>query len=397
MQDSFTEVQHRSWFSRVGQSLKNLLIGLLLLIIAFPLLFWNEGRAVHRSKTLKEGQGVVVTIAANNTSPEHDGALVHMTGTATTEETLTDSVFGVSVRSALKLRRTVEVYQWQEHAEESRTTKAGGGEEVTTTYSYDKAWSPTLTSSKQFKKPEGHTNPERKPFPNQTQPAGNVTIGSYKLTDTLLAKVNPFTPIPLTEMMLENLSTDLVARTHLEDSRFYIGQNPSAPDIGDARVWFESVPPTEISLVSKRIGTTFEPWTSRYGTLELLQLGQQDAATMFADARRSNTLWTWLIRLGGFLLMALGFKVLLEPLAVLADVIPFLGTVLRAGTGFVSLLVAFVLSIVTIAFAWIVYRPLLGIALLVLAGGGWVAGMSAAKKRSAGSSGAPPPPPHPPS
>ena len=192
MQDSFTQVENRSWFSRIGQSFKNLLIGLVLLAIAFSLLFWNEGRAVHRAKTLKDGEGAVVAIAADDTSPDNDGRLVHMTGTATTDETLADSVFGVSVKSALKLRRTVEMYQWNERTEETSKTKVGGGEEVTTTYSYDKAWSDTLTPSRQFKQPEGHANPERMPYPSQTQPAGHVTIGSYKLTDRLLSRINQF-------------------------------------------------------------------------------------------------------------------------------------------------------------------------------------------------------------
>ena len=87
---------------------------------------------------------------------------------------------------------------------------------------------------------------------------------------------------------------------------------------------------------------------------------------MFASARKSNKLLTWGIRIGGFLLMALGLKVLLEPLAVLADVLPIVGSILRVGTGFVALLCSFVLSLITIAMAWIVYRPLLGIALLVV-------------------------------
>jgi hypothetical protein len=54
---------------------------------------------------------------------------------------------------------------------------------------------------------------------------------------------------------------------------------------------------------------------------------------------------------------------------VLADIIPLLGNLMRMGTTLVAGLIASVLSLVTISIAWIVYRPLLGIVLLVLAVG----------------------------
>jgi hypothetical protein len=54
---------------------------------------------------------------------------------------------------------------------------------------------------------------------------------------------------------------------------------------------------------------------------------------------------------------------------VIADVLPFLGSMVGAGTGIISFLLAACLSLITIAVAWIVYRPVLGIILLVVAVG----------------------------
>jgi hypothetical protein len=78
---------------------------------------------------------------------------------------------------------------------------------------------------------------------------------------------------------------------------------------------------------------------------------------------------TWLLRLLGFLLMYGGLKKVFGPLGVLADVLPFLGSLVRMGTGLLSFLIALPCSLVTIAIAWIVYRPVLGIILLVIAVG----------------------------
>jgi uncharacterized membrane protein len=88
------------------------------------------------------------------------------------------------------------------------------------------------------------------------------------------------------------------------------------------------------------------------------------AAQMFSEAERNNTVITWLLRVAGYLLMAFGGFAVLRPLAVTASVIPFLGTLARTGLGLVAAAVAAPFAFLTIAIAWIVYRPLLGILLL---------------------------------
>jgi hypothetical protein len=75
-----------------------------------------------------------------------------------------------------------------------------------------------------------------------------------------------------------------------------------------------------------------------------------------------------MLRVLGLVLMWIGFSMVFRPLSVVADVVPFIGTLVGWGTGVVSFALAAPLSLVTIAIAWIVYRPLLGIALLVVGG-----------------------------
>ena len=55
---------------------------------------------------------------------------------------------------------------------------------------------------------------------------------------------------------------------------------------------------------------------------------------------------------------------------MIADVLPILGNIVEMGNGLVAGIVALVCSLVTIAIAWIFYRPVLAIFLLVLAAGG---------------------------
>ena len=52
---------------------------------------------------------------------------------------------------------------------------------------------------------------------------------------------------------------------------------------------------------------------------------------------------------------------------VLGDVVPFIGSIINVGTGLVAFAVAAPCALVTIGIAWIFYRPLVGIALIVAA------------------------------
>ena len=154
---------------------------------------------------------------------------------------------------------------------------------------------------------------------------------------------------------------------------FYRGENPSVPKVGDLRVKFEIVKPQVVSIVAVQRGNSFEAYQARAGnSILLLQAGTVSADSMFKAAERENTMLTWLLRAGGFLMMLVGLVLVFRPIAVFGSVIPFLGSLLGAGLGAFAFFVATSLSLLTIALAWIAYRPLVGIGLLVVAGGAFV-------------------------
>lgn len=366
-EDSFTEVTHESWFSRIGGAIKGFLVGLLLFVVAFPLLFWNEGRAVKRYKTLKEGGGAVVSVTSESVDPANAGKLIHTTGKADTDATLTDSVFGVS-SNALKLKRVAEMYQWKETSQSKTRKKVGGGTETVKTYSYSKTWADRPINSTNFKKPTGHQNPQSIPYGFAEQIADEVTLGAYVLSASLLGKIQNFESLPVGSD--SPLPEQLEGKAKLYDGGFYIGADPASPQVSDTRIKFKVTKPTEVSVIAKQVDSTFEPYATKAGgTIELLQTGVHTANAMIQKAQENNKILTWILRLFGFILMLFGLNMILRPLSVIADVWPILGDIVGAGTGIVSFLLASILSLITIAIAWVVYRPLLGIILLVVAYG----------------------------
>jgi hypothetical protein len=315
--------------------------------------------------------------------------LVHLSGTATTDETLADSAFGVSA-TALRLSRNVEMYQWVEKVETKKTKKAGGKEETTKTYSYVKQWQEGLVSSGDFRKPEGHENPASMPFSSQSWAASKVTLGAFTLSDGLAGQISKSEPIPVTDEMLATLGEELQQEAQIAGEALYIGSDPSSPTVGDLRITFEKVPPADVSVVAQQVGSQLGPYQTEAGDrLEMLDLGTVPADQMFTAAEQANVMMTWVLRLVGFLVMFIGLTMVFRPLSVVADVVPLIGDLVGMGAGLVAFAIAAPLSLLTIAVAWIFYRPLLGILLLAVAVGLFVVIKRMAAKRKAARAAAP--------
>ncbi len=366
--DRFTEVSSRGWFSRIGGALIGIPIGLLLFLASFVVLFLNEGRSVRTARSLAEGEKTVVSISADRVDPAHDRTLIHISGKAATAESIKDPQFPVSAQ-ALRLDRDVKMYEWIEKQQTRTRRKVGGGEERTTEYTYTKGWSDKPVDSSRFKVSAGHENPRDWRFRSWSGQAEAVTLGAFRLPPDLVRQINKFEPLRVDAAARDALPEDLRDRMRVSDGRFYQGASPGEPQVGDISVEFRQVLPTEVSVLAQQVGASFGPYqTKAGGAINRLQLGVVSAADMFQKAEAENTMFTWVLRLVGFVLMSVGIGMVLRPLAVFGDVIPFIGNAIRFGTGFVAMGIGLVLSLVTIALGWITYRPLVGLAVLAVAG-----------------------------
>jgi hypothetical protein len=86
---------------------------------------------------------------------------------------------------------------------------------------------------------------------------------------------------------------------------------------------------------------------------------------MFRRKKHSEQTLTWILRGVGFLVMFIGFLLIGGPLSALAGVLPSLEDIVSAGVGLVALALAVPPTLITIALAWIAYRPLVGGVLIV--------------------------------
>ena len=395
MPDSVTVTSSESWFSRIASSIKSVLVGLVLFVVAFPVLFWNEGRAVQTAKSLEEGAGAVVTVPADAVDPGKEGKLVHVTGPVSTDGELTDPELGVQAQG-VKLVRQVEMYQWKEDEKTEKKKKLGGGVETVTTYTYEKDGSHDPIDSSSFQESSGHENPGSFPIQANTVVADPVHVGAFTLSSEQIDQLSDGQPLKVTEEMLAAVPEPLGQQLQVSEGRFYLGEQPSSPQVGDVRISFEVVSPATVSLVGVQTGETFAAYQAQAGdSILLVEEGNHTAAEMFQAAQSANTVLTWIVRAAGFLMMFIGLIAVFKPISVFADVVPLVGTMLGAGLGIFSFLLSAALSFLTIAIAWIFYRPLLGVTLLALALGGliWLVAIGRKKKRQRMAIPIPPPPP----
>jgi len=129
MPDQFVKVTTKGYGTRIGESVGRVVVGILLFLGSFGLLFWNEGRADLSTVANK----------AIDVGTAQDGDLVWVTGEVSTDAKIGDDLY-LDAGDYLAVERNVEMYAWVEKTEESSTTNVGGSETTTTTYDYVKEW-----------------------------------------------------------------------------------------------------------------------------------------------------------------------------------------------------------------------------------------------------------------
>jgi hypothetical protein len=423
---AYQEQRTTGYGTRVGNSFKAIGTGFILFCIGTALLWWNEGRAVKTEKMLEEVGGSYVEMEnPNKKDASLDGELICGTALATTEDSLSDNQFGVGAK-AIALHRRVEYYQWVEDSKESSEDKLGGKEVTTTTYTYSKKWVSRPVESSDFKDPAyQNKNTILTTVEEDDQYAENVSFGAYKLNESLIHRISSREGLDLAinEDLMKELDKSAqtayerfygmkksakqtveqpAETTVLSDSAkavadslkavndsiiknavnkkdleyvhqagnvLYFGRVPGSPEVGDVRVTFEKVVPAKVTVMAVVDGDSFKPYKAKNGKrFQTLVMGKKSGDELIDAEKEANNMWLWLLRGLGVLLVIGGLKGIFGFLETLLKVVPFIANIFGWGVGVVCTILGVVWSLIIIAIAWLFYRPILGITLLVIAG-----------------------------
>lgn len=348
-----TETSYRSLGDNLLASIKGVAVGVVLFLVAFPILWWNEGRTDLSTVAKK-----AVIVKADGSSKDGQGTLVSITGALEPEGTLGDPDFLKPGRYA-KLHREVEMYAWVEKVTKKTEKQLGGGTKETKTYHYEKKWTSRPEDAEDFKVPEGHENPAM-PFAAHTAVAEKASVGAYGF-DPGAAELPPAKPIALTPEAVTAPGFE-VAGGYL-----YRGEGtPDSPRVGDVRVSFQAVEGGRtVTLYGQLDGNQVGGYLHQ-GKDTLYRVVDGTHAQAVAALHGEHTTITWVLRILGFVFLWFGLALVLGPINAVLDIIPFLGSAGRAVTGLAMFPVALVLAGLTITVSIIAHSPILLVAILAL-------------------------------
>jgi hypothetical protein len=352
-----SETSTEGWGSRLGGSLIAALIGLIMVPAAVALLYWNEGRAVDAIRALNRGAAAIVAVDAAAADPATNGRLVYLSGMLRPATPAKDSDFGVTGDGLVRLSRAVEMYQWEEETSTKSQQNIGGSKTTEKTYTYQREWSVQPIDSEHFKVPGGHRNPPMR-VRSATFDGAGVKLGAWQVDPSVLDKLTMFTPLAVQSAPPSGYQAS--------GDGFYHGQDPGQPAIGDMRVSFTGVSAQTVSVAAAHASGVLTAYRDPNGyTIALAEPGVVSAVVLFHDEKKSEGILTWILRGVGFVVMLIGFVCMTRPLTMLFAVVPFLESLVGAGAFLVALTLAVPITLLTIAVAWIVHRPLIGGLLLV--------------------------------
>ena len=97
-------------------------MGVCMIFFALPMIWMNERKDVKMYKVITQGREAVVEADPNEPQEENMFKLIHVKGETSTQSQTSDEQFGLVYDDILKIKRTVEVFQWTENV-------SGSGEE----------------------------------------------------------------------------------------------------------------------------------------------------------------------------------------------------------------------------------------------------------------------------
>ena len=328
--------------------------GIICILLATIILFYNEGRAVDTQKVINIAKKELIEVSPSTVDPNNEGKLIVTSGQINLlNDMVYDSEFNVSMKTG-KLTRVVEMYQWTERCEDDSNG--------TETCTYTKKWSSDIIDDSDFS--SGYNNPDTMPYESKTFIMDYVNLGAFKLNNNLLNQLS-------TRTEYKELSEDVANSKNLNIKDGAYTTYKETPEVGDVRISFLYNDAKDITIMGVQRADSFEEFKTEKNDYTILALEEKIlSGNEFTELLTSqNKTMTWIFRLVGTILMIAGVASILSIIKYLASYIPFLGKFVMNAIGLISILVGLALSLVIIAISWFVVRPVLSIILLVVIGG----------------------------
>ncbi|CAK61188.1 unnamed protein product (macronuclear) [Paramecium tetraurelia] len=378
--------------------------GIILFIMAFPILWLNEYKAAENEVNLERAEKECVSTNCLEVNPNLEKRLIHINGQTRTDNILKDEEFGIEVDNCLVLKRKVETYQWIRKEE---TDGVGNNKKIKVFFVPE--WSAIKQGSyENFENNESDWTVKKK-----SKYAKDVYLGAYLLTKFQLKQAKNFQEIQPSQEWVTACAKAFPKKTQehtkIKDEYIYFNKVYGNLTVGDQRIKFQKVKCGDATIVSQQKGNTFEPYSLHVNESKLLNdyddkgsdhsiyVGQ-DLSQILEEKDDENALkrqlkhllepikyidWllekmltihqvfdhklnesrklTMAVRFLGFLLMFFGLMLFFSPVVYVISWFPFLGRFMAELStllfALASFLISLPLTLITIALAWLRFHP----------------------------------------
>ncbi len=373
-----------------------IIIGILLVIIFVPLFLKNEMTSLKNYKAMKFASENIIETAVDCIEEKNEGKLVHFCGMTSSDDTITDEKFNISINNSLSLNRVVEMYQWKEISHRHKKNK-----EIYYTYTHEKVWSSNLIDSNNFHERNGHENPKAFPCVSANYPAKNINIGAYKIPSShicllgspvnvdieslnvtlpskyaILKENKIFMNVFEEEMHLKEKEEYNTRLNNRHNNRYnnkrsnnnynnnYKPNGFSSPQIGDVKIYFTRYPFCEATIIGVQNGNIIRQFNNDECSIFEARCGKIPAEKIIRNYENQNTVFLWLFRIIYFIMLVVGFGLIIDFISIID--IPGISIEFRLGVFPLALNVTFLICTVIISYIWFFTRPFIGIIALVL-------------------------------
>ena len=328
--------------------------GIVLLIAGVCILWNNEGRTVKTQSAISEAKKTFIQVKSDKVDSKNEGKLIATKGKISEEslDTLKDDIFGINVK-AVKLKRNVEMYQWDEKCED---------ENDETKCTYDKVWTSELLDSSEYTQ-SNHNNPTDMPYESEEYYSDNVKMNAFTLPENLIKQLS-FDKKVGNEIITSQYNN---SKEDIKVDGKYLTNVKDEPQIGDIRISYLYTTAKNVSVMGVQTDDSFEAFTSKKGEdIYTIVEGSKTGIQILESMTKANNNLKWFLRILGTLLIIGGFGSMFSFITNLANKVPVLGNIVSGATGLVSFSLGLGLSLLIIAIAWFRFRPILSIVLIVV-------------------------------
>ncbi len=320
-------------------------IGLILFVVSILFLFFNEQNFVNLIKLTDYVRKNAIELTSQIPSPANNNKLVQISGIVNSNQNLSDGI--ISLPNSIALKRTTEIYQWQEIYNSNNQN-----------YQYKKEWDSHLTNSDSFEKKE-YQNPKTYKYKPLEIYAKNANLGKFYLSEEIIKKIN--STVKLQQLPYNN-------KFKIYNGFYFTGKDYDNPNIGDEKLFYSYIPSgKKLSIIAKQSGNQLVPMNTKYGNLIIIIDGINNLDQTLAKYHSNNSSNTWKVRGIFLLLMFLGLNIMLQPIVNITDRVPILGEITQFTIILSTIVMTIALGTITIAFSWLAVRPEIAIPAILLA------------------------------